>query len=209
MSDNTQTVEQTVREALESGQDIYQKVRMITLKALTERELDQDNIKDIVQAVGRGIRTGMDAQNQATQKVFKQSASALDDALVSTAEATKLALEEAVSSINEFTEHDMKKAKDDLMSLEGLFLETIRDVAKEGGDVANEIVHDFISHAQNNGTAIGRQSQSVLEALGNLNQKAEDTIVTTTVETASRLAKIGSGILAGIAASLQPDSDAK
>lgn len=209
MSDKTQHVEQTVREALESGQDIYQKVRTITLKALTEHELDQENIKEVVQAVGRGISSGVNSQNQMAQQVFKQSFEALDDALVSTAEATKLALEEAASKVNEFSEHDMKKTAEDLKSLEDLFLETMGDVARESSDVVSDIVRDFISHAQNSGTAVGKQTQTVLDALGHLTQSGGNVVMTTTVETTSKLARIGSGILAGIAESLQSDNAKK
>ncbi len=203
MTDKTQKVEQTVREALESGQDIYQQVRAITLKALTEHELDQENIKAVVQAVGRGISSGMNSQNQMTKQAFRQSAEALDDALVNTAEATKLAMEEAASKVHEFSEHDIKKAQEDLQSLETLFLETMADVAKGSGDVVAGIVRDFITHAQNNGTAVGKRTQTVFEALNNLRHLGGQTVVTSAVETTSKLARIGSGILAGIAESLQ------
>ena len=209
MTEKTQQVEQTVREALETGQDIYQKVRDITLKALTEHELDGDNINEVVQAVGRGISSGIKSQSQTAQQVFKQSAEALDDALMSTAEATKLALEEAESKIHEFSEHDMKKSTEDLKSLETMFLDTMSDVARESSDVVSEIVRDFITHAQNNGTAVGKQTQSILDALGNLTQASGHAVVTTTVETTSKLARIGSGILAGIAESLQSDDTKK
>lgn len=209
MTNHTHKVEQNVHEALESGQDIYEKVRDITLKALTQHELDQENIKEVVQAVGRGIGSGINSQNQVNQKVFKQSAEALDDALGTTAEATKLAFEEATAKINEFSEQDMKKAREDLKSLEAMFLETMADVARESSDVVSDIVRDFITHAQNNGTAVGKQTQRVLDALGNLKQFSENSVVNTTVETSSKLAKIGSGILAGIAESLKSDHTKK
>ncbi len=203
MTDKNQKVEQTVREVLESGQDIYQQVRAITLKALTEHELDQNNIKAVVQAVGRGIGGGISSQKQMTQQAFRQSAEALDDALVSTAEATKLAVEEASSKIHEFSEHDIKKAQENLQSLETLFLETMTDVAKKGSDVVADVVGDFITHAQNNGTAVGKRTQIIFEALSHLGHSGGQTVVNSTVETTSKLARIGSGILAGIAESLQ------
>ena len=206
MNDKTQKVEQTVREALESGEEIYQKVRTITLKALIEHELDQENIKEVVQAVGRGISSGINSQNQMAQQAFKQSAEAVDDALVSTAEATKLAMEEAATKIHEFSEHDMKKSVEDLKSLEALFLETMTDVARESSDVISDTVRDFIAHAQNNGTAVGKKTHTALDGMSNLTQLGGNVVVTTTVETASNLARIGSGILAGIAESLQPDN---
>ncbi len=205
MNDQTQQVEQDIREALASGQDIYQKVRDITLKALTEHELDGENIKRVLEAVSNGVREGLNAQGQRTQQLFQQSAEALDDALVSTAEATKLAVEEASSKVHDFSEHDLKNARGALKSLEELFLETLSDIARNSGDVISDVVLDFIEHAKNNGTAVGRRTQVLLDTMVDLKELGEHTVISTTVGTASNLAKIGSGILAGIADSLKSD----
>ena len=209
MTETTREVENNVREAIQSGDDIYQQVRDITLKALTERELDMENIKSVIQSVSKGINTGLTAQYGPAREAFKQSTDALDDALASTAEASKLAIEEAASRVSEFSQHDLNQATEDLKSLEGLFLDTMSEITQESNEVVFEIAQDFLSHARNSGTAVGRQTQTILDAMNDMRHIGQDVIVSGTVATTATLAKIASGFLSGIAESLQPDKPTK
>lgn len=205
MNDNTQHVEDAVHAAVASGDDLYQQVRAITLKALTERELDMDNIKSVVQAVGKGISSGISHQNEPAKTVFKQSVDALDDVLGQTAEASRLAIEEAASRVTEFSHHDLNQATADIKDLEAMFLETISNVARDSNKTVFDIAEDFIAHARNNGTSVGRQTQSVMQSLNQLRQIGQETIISNTVATSSSLAHIASGFLSGIAESLHAE----
>ncbi len=207
MNDTAQQVENTVREAIESGDDIYQKVRAITLKALTERELDRENIAAVVQAVGKGISGGMNKQYLSARTIMQQSTEALDDALVSTAEASKLAVEEAASRVENFSQTDLKKSMDDLKGLEEMFMDTLGDIARESRGVASEVAEDFVKHVQIKGSAVGRQTKSMLESIAQLTVSGESSALSSARDTAVTLARIGSGILAGIAESLQGEQD--
>lgn len=203
MNDTAERVEETVRVAIESGDDIYHKVKTITLKALTERELDRENIDDVVRAVGKGISAGLETQYKSTKDVLQQSTQALDEVLVSTAEATKLAVEEASSRMDEFSRQDLKKPLEDLKGLEEMFLETMGQIAKDTQGVVSDVAADFVKHLQIKGTAVGKEAESILETITHKTFVDEKSALSTAKETASTLAKIGSGILAGIAESLQ------
>lgn len=205
MTETIQQVEDAVSEVVKSGDNLYQQVRDITLKALTERELDMDNIKNVIQAFSKGINTGITSQYAPAKTAFKQSVEAMDDALVKTAEASRLAIEEATSRVSEFSHHDLNQATEDLKNLEEMFLETVEKVAKESNDTAFDIVEDFISHARQNGTSVGKQTKTAMENLDNLRHIGQDAIVSNTTATTSTLATIASGILSGIAESLHPD----
>lgn len=207
MTETTQQVEDAVREAFKSEEDLYQQVRTITLKALTERSLDMENIKSVVQAVSKGISSGISSQSTPAKKAFKQSIDALDDALVKTAEASKLSIEEAASRVSEFSNHDLHQATNDLKTLEEMFLETVGKVAKESNQTFFEIVEEFISHAKHSGTSVGKQTQTALEHLNDLRHLGQETIISNTGATTATLASIASGILAGIAESLHSDKD--
>jgi len=84
-----------------------------------------------------------------------------------------------------------------------LFLDTFEKVAKSSGQVVSGIVNDFIAHSRQSGTAVGEQALIALDALKDVPKISADAIVSSTVAGASALAKIGSGILLGIAESLQ------
>lgn len=209
MSQTTHQIENDVRETLEAGVDIYQRVRAITLKALTERELDLENIKSVVEAAFNGISAGMSSQYEPAKEAFSQSAAAIDDALEKTAQASRLAIEEAASRVSDFSHHDLNRATDDIKNLEEIFLETLEKVTHGSNEMVFTIARDFIDHARQNGTAVGRQTEIVFEALNNFRRKGQNAVWSGAVATTSMIAKIGSGILTGIADSLEPDKPAK
>ncbi len=119
-------------------------------------------------------------------------------------EASKLAIEEAVSKVDEYSHHDLNAATTDLQEIEGMFLETLEKKAKDGGQLAADLIGDFVIHARHSGTAVGKQTSVALEALKKLSPISKKTIISSAVATTVTLAQIGSGILLGIAESLQP-----
>ena len=209
MNDTMHQVESDVRETLESGVDIYERVRTITLKALTERTLDIDNIKSVVEAVLNGMRDGMSPHYEPAKHAFKQSADALDDVLAKTAEASKLAIEEAASNVSDLSHIDFKQAAEDLKSLESLFLETMEKVARNGNETVSHIAGDFIAHARQNGTSVGNQTRIILESLDNLRLAGQNVVMSGAAATTSALAKVAGGFLSGIAESLSAEKSRK
>ena len=207
--DQQQEVQDAVRAAVKSGTDVHQQIKAITLNALTKRQLDMENIKSVTEAVGNGINEGMATHGEHAKEVFMHAATALDDALAIAAEASKLAIEEAASRVNEYSEHDLNDAIKDLQGMEKSFLGTLEKIAKSSNQVVADIVSDFIAHTGQSGTAVGKQALTALEALKALPQISKEIIVANTVATASTLAQIGSGILLGIAESLQSSPSKK
>jgi hypothetical protein len=207
--DHQQDVKEAARSAVKSGTDVHQQIKAITLKALTKGQLDIDNIKSVTEAVGKGINEGMATQGEHAKEVFTQAATALDDALAIAAEASKLAIEEAASRVSDYSEHDLNDAIKDLQDREGVFLDTLGKIAKGSNQVIAGIVSDFIDHTGQSGTAVGKKTLTALEALKDLPQISKEIIVSSTVATTSTLAQIGSGILLGIAESLQSSHSKK
>jgi biotin carboxyl carrier protein len=204
-----QDVKDAIREAVQSGSDVHHKIKTITLKALTTRQLDMENIKNVAEEVSKGINEGLTTQSEHVKDAFVHSASALDNALAVVAETSKLAIEEAASRVNEYSQHDLNGASKDLQNLEGLFLDTLEKIAKGGNQVVADIVGDFVSHARQSGTAVGKQALTALEALKELPHWGKETVISSTVASIITLAQIGSGILLGIAESLQPSHSKK
>ena len=204
-----QDVKDAVRAAVKSGADVHQQVKDITLKALTKRQLDMDNIKSVTETVINGINEGMVSHGEHGKEVFNQAATALDDALAIATEASTLAIEEAASKVNEYSQHDLDGAIKDIRDMEGLFLDTLEKVAKSSSHVVTDIVNDFIAHSRQSGTAVGEQTLIALDALKDVSKISADMIISSTAATTSALAKIGSGILLGIAESLQPSHSKK
>ncbi len=202
-------VQEDIKEAVQSGFGVHEKIKAITLKALTERQLDKENIKNVAEAASKGIYEGMTAQSEQAKEVFSHAATALDDALAIAAEASKLAIEEAASKVNEYSHHDLNGATDDLQGMETTFLDSLEKAAKDGNQMVADIIGDFVSHARQSGTAVGKQVLIALDALKALPHLSKETVVSSTVATTITLAQIGSGILSGIAESLQSSKSKK
>lgn len=202
-----QDVTDAVREAVRSGTDIRQRVREITLQALTRGRLDMENIRKVTEAVGQGIDEGIAGQDKHAAEAFVNAANALDDALAVATEASTLAIQEAAYKAS--SQHDFNEAIKDIRNMEGLFIDTLEKLAKGSTQAAADIVNDFVAHAQKSGTAVGKQSLKALDALAELPKISADLLISSTAATASALAEIGSGILMGIAESLQPSHSKK
>lgn len=205
-TDQHHTVKEEAREAMQSGLDVHEKIKSITLKALTEKQLDMDNVRSVAEAVTKGIGEGLTAQGEHAKQQFGEAFSALDEALAKAAEASKLAIEEALSRISEYSNHDIDSAARDMEDMEGLFLDTLEKAVKSGNRLLSEIADDFLTHTRQSGTAVGKQVLTALEALKQLPQWGMSTAVSSTVAATITLAEIGSGILSGIAESLQQKS---
>lgn len=204
-----QDVKEAVQAAVKSGENVHQEVKDITLKALTKGRLDIENIKNVTEAVSKGINEGMTSYGEHGKDVFIHAVTALDDALAIAVEASTLAIEEAASKVTEYSEHDLSNAIKDLQDREGVFLDTLEKVAKGSNQVFIDIVSDFIAHSRQSGTAVGEQTLIALDALKDLPKISKDIIISSTRATTSTLAQIASGILEGIAESLQPSHSKK
>jgi len=202
-----QDVTDAVREAVKSGTDIHQQVKDIVLQALTKGRLDMENIRKVTEAVGQGIDEGIAGQDKHAAEAFVNAANALDDALAIATEASTLAIQEAAYKAS--SQHDFNQAIKDIQNMEGLFIDSLEKLAKGSTQAVADIVNDFIDHAGKSGTAVGKQSVKALNALADLPKISADLIISSTAATASALAEIGSGILMGIAESLQPSHSKK
>ena len=171
---HTEEIHDSAQQAVEQeqGVDIREKVRDITLNALTRKKLDADSIKEVVGAVAEGSRLGAASHGERMGEALKEAIKGLDDALTKAAEATKLAIEEAAGRAGDFSQQELKRSMSDLGELETIYLDTLTDIAKNGTDRAAEILGDLATHARNSGTAVGEQ---VVTALADLQHFVQQT----------------------------------
>lgn len=198
-------VKDAVQESVASGSDVHEKIKAITLKALTEGHLDIENIKNVAESVSSGIQAGLGKETGQAKEIFGHAASALDEALAIAAEASKLAIEEASSRISGYSHHDINRATEDLQGMEAVFLDALEKLANSN-QMFTEIVGDFVNHARKSGTAVGKQTLTAVQALKELPHWGKESVVSNTLAATITLAQIGSGFLSGIAESLQPPS---
>jgi hypothetical protein len=208
MVDATNNVSEDAKSAVLSGEDLRNKVRDITLNALSERKLDKESIRDVISSVTQGVGEGVSEPGERAQASVLQALEGVDDALQKSAQAAKLAAQEAIGRANDFTDHDVRAALDELSTLEEMFLETVKVVASQSGEVAAGLLTDVAGHLRSSGTGVGTQAAEAVDGLRKeLKAVGRDTLVNAAdagVAVGEQMANIASGFLSGMADALQP-----
>jgi len=210
---NNEQLQSDIEETVQRGKDVKETVRRITIKALTNGELDTKSVRQVVDVVIKGARLGATNNSLVAKDSLGEAVSGLDEALSKAAEASKLALQESVGKAEQFSSHDLKRTLNDLQGLEELFVETLGDAAKGGEDQASIILHNLAEHARHSGTAVGTQLKDGLSELIQQVAGAGKVQYNSSSEsikmTGAQLARISAGMLEGIADSINPSDDTK
>lgn len=209
MTQDTSGLEREVQVAVEADSaGIAERVRTITLDALSRGTLDAQGLREVMGAVIRGAqqaRVDVDARHT---EALKDAMRGLDDALATAAQATQLAVQEAIGRSSEFSREDLKHSLDQLSTLEGDFIAALGDAARATSGQAQATLRDLAEHARSSGTAVGGRVRDALgqlgQAAGELARAQFDGGVRTMRNQAELFASLAAGVLRGLADRLQP-----
>jgi len=203
----TKETQNTTRDAVAQNDDIENTIRNIVVQALKDGKMQPEDIKKTLSDVIEGACDGLNTQSGENAEALKQVLTGIDAALGQVAEASKLAIEEVSGNVQDFSDHDLKRALNDLEDLEKLFLDTLSEVAYKGKETSHEILKGLLNHFQNSGSSVG---QSVKEILTGLHRDLEKNGRLQKIQAAdiakaagATFARVSSGILAGIADTLE------
>ena len=207
-------IEQLVKSVLEHDTAaVSEQVRTITLNAFSGSKLDYDALKQIVSAVVKGAQQGAASHVEDEARLLKDAMQGLDDALAAAAEATQLALKEAVDRTSEFSQQSLKKTIADLATLESLFIETLSKAAQQTSGTAKDTLHDLAQHARLSGTAVGERVESAVSQFTHIITHSARKQVAAGTKTLRKegalFASLAAGVLSGIAERLQSKPEKK
>lgn len=214
---DTSTIEAKVRETVEQGHDVQEKVRQLTLRVISARSLDIQSVRQTAEAVLRGARAAVQdemrhssAQTHIARDHLKQAVTGLDIALAQFAEAAKLAVEEASGRAQKYSSEDLKRARADLASLETMFVDTLHSSASAARNAAGEILHDLAAHTRTHGTAVGKQLKETLSVfarhIGAAGRAQAGVGLHLAKNTSDLVRQIAAGVLTGLADHVRPDN---
>ena len=124
MSDQAKDTKNAAKDAVGS-ENLQELIKNITLTALSQRKIDEKNIKQVISTVLEGVTEGVGDSAERMKPQFSEALSGIDAALSKSAIAAKLATEEAAGKVEKFAKQDVKQAMHELESLEDLFIDTI------------------------------------------------------------------------------------
>jgi hypothetical protein len=170
-------------------------------------------MSQVIHAVMEGASIGAESKGERAKGALTDAMAGMDEALAKSAEASKLAIEEAASHVKDFSSHDLKRAQEELLTLEKLFLDTVHDVARGTNEMVQGSLSDLANHFKQSGTNVGKASS---DAVRSLNQKLGNVLKGTvsagahaTLEVGAHIANAAAGILEGIAETMQSGSKNK
>lgn len=211
---DTSELEAKVRNSVAAGSNVQQEVRDLTVKALSKGKRDPESLRHVMTAVMKGVDAGAHQKMHASdskQTVLdpvREAVAGLDAALAQLAEASKLALEEAAGRAQKFSEEDLRRVREDLESIETLFLDTLERSASAAQDLVSETLSDLVTHARRNGTAVGLQLKDTLGAFSQqmttIGQNQLEAGVELTRAITNLMREAAADALAGIAERVKP-----
>jgi len=197
--------------AAASGPNLRERVRDLTARALHERRLALNDLREIVSAITSGVGSGLTARGGEIKDGLRQAVSGLDDAVGSAAQAASYTLREAAEQGKAFKDNELKASLEQLRDLEAQFVDTLKQTARQSGGKLKEELETLSEHLKHSGTRTGEQVRASLEQLSRgvkTGAEAGRAGLSESANTATeRLSQVASGILEALSDSLKRHSE--
>lgn len=158
-------IRETAARLVRGGVEVREKLRALTLQALTQGELAEREIRGVLDAITEGVSVGAGQRVDEVKGALGDALHGMDDAMLHAAEAMHLAISEVASDVQAYASQDLQQGLTDLKKLEELFLETVTRVAEGAGDLVKQEMRSIAEHGKNIGTDTGGRVKTVAEGL--------------------------------------------
>jgi gas vesicle protein len=204
--ENKEEVAENVRASADDAEQLREKVRALVMKALVDHQADPAAMREVMRDTLAGVGDGLVERGNQASAALREAVRGMDEAVGRSVYAVQMALEEAWGVGHRFAETDVKQTVDAVKDLEADLLSTIREAAdKTQGWMKGEFA-DLGTHLARTGTDTGVQIRAVMEKLnsrvGGIAAGSMADTMATAQEAQNRLASVASGILRGLADSL-------
>jgi hypothetical protein len=160
-------IKSAAQQLVRAGQDVRAKLQELTVKALTQRQLAEKEIKEVLAAIAEGVSLGAAERADEVRLALGDALNGMDDAIGHAAEAMQLAWGEVHSQAKDFAEQDLNQGINELKNLEKIFLETVGRVGQGASGLVKQEMLLLTEHARHSGTGTGERVRAVAEELGN------------------------------------------
>ncbi len=199
-------LERSASEVVERGTDVREEVRLLTVGALSEGRLDVERARRVVDAVMNGVARGARQDVANARRHVEEATRGVDDALGHAAQAISLTTSEARERLADFNEEDLRKAREDLRTLEAIFADALARLARSSDAMVRDMWHDLEQHWKASGTQVGREAARAFgEAAEQLRRASGAQLAAgwdAALGASAQIASVASGVLAGIADTL-------
>lgn len=204
--ENKQEILESVRAAAGDEAELRERIRGLVMKALVDHQTDPEAIRDVMRDTLAGVGDGLVERGNQASAALREAVRGMDEAVGRSVYAVQMAMEEAWGMGHRFAESDMKETVDAVKGLEDDLLSTLKEASdKTQGWLKGEFA-DLGTHLARTGTDTGAQVRAVMEKfgsqMGGITAGSMAESMATMQEAQGRLATVASGILRGLADSI-------
>jgi len=152
---------------VQAGGEVREQLRELTMRALTQGDLAEKEIREVLNAITEGVSLGAAQRADDVKTALSDALNGVDDALSHAAEAMHLAISEVAADAREFAANDLQQGLDDLKKLEATFLEVVGRVAEGASGLVRQEMAAIAEHGRRIGTDTGGRVRGVADDLGN------------------------------------------
>ncbi len=159
-------------------------------------------------AVLEGAQKGAMPVDAERSAAFKEAMRGLDEAMASAAQATQLAMQEAIGRSAEFSREGLRQSLEPFSSLENDLIGALADAARKTTGQARDTLSELAEHMRHSGTAAGARVRDAVAELARTSSSLAWSQVEGGMQTlrnqADLLASLAAGVLRGFADRLHP-----
>ena len=204
--ENKQEISDSVRAAAGDEAQLRERVRALVMKALVDHQTDPAAIRDVMRDTLAGVGDGLVDRGNQAGAALREAVLGMDEAVGRSVYSMRMAMEEAWGMGHRFAETDMKDTVDAVKGLEGDLLSTLKEASDKTQGWLKGGFADMGMHLARTGTDTGAQVRAVMEKLsgrmGGIAVGSTAETLATAAEARGRLASVASGILRGLADSI-------
>ena len=195
-----------VQAAAADDAGLRERVRALVMHALVDRRADPVAVKEVMRSALAGIDSGLARRGAEAGSAVREAVIGLDEAVARSVYAMRMALEEAWEQGREFADSDAREAISSVRDLEQDLVATLKDAADDTKGWIKGEFNDLAVHLKRAGTDTGTQVRDVAQRFNNrLASAAKGSgadAIAAVGTTRTRLSEVASGILRGLADSL-------
>ncbi|MFP5418259.1 MAG: DUF6781 family protein [Gammaproteobacteria bacterium] len=191
--------------------NLHERVRDLTARALQDRKMNFQELREIVAAITSGVGEGLAARGDELKTGLKAAVSGLDEALGSAAQRVSYTLREAADQGRSFRENELRDNLEQLRNLESQLVDALKQTASQSGGKLKDELDLLSTHLKNSGTRTGEQVRDALQQLASgvkaTAETSRERLRESAGTAADRLSEAASGVLAAMSDALKRQSE--
>jgi hypothetical protein len=207
--DSSVPLSEAIREAVESGKDVRDRVRDVVVSLFRSSEATTASARAAVSGI---VQSATEIVKRSApdnpESVLRNVIDGVTSGLSIVAQSTQYAVQEATARGQRFAGQDLDRAKKDLSGISDILMDTVKYFTNRVTEEAGTAAKELRTHAERSAAAVTPVLKSSVDAVtGHPVQtagEAAETVLRTAQLTAGALLGAMSGLLAGAADALDP-----